>query len=79
MAKLSSDEECAKMVLEIFNRKKSRDGDCLSIGNFMAVWSEIRWDERDLDRGLQYAISQGWVQKNSQGLYCLTKVGFDEM
>lgn len=78
MATLPTREQNAQKILEIFSHFKSRPGHVLRTNNFVAVGARRRWDMRDLQQGLEFAISEGWIT-GENGDFELTTHGFERM
>jgi hypothetical protein len=78
MATLPTKEENAQKVLEVFSHFRARPGHVLLANNFVAIGSRRRWEMSDLQQGLEFASSQGWVTDKNGGIE-LTEQGFAKM
>ena len=79
MATLPTREESGKLVLDIYAHFDSRPGDVLRANNLVAVAARRRVRVSDLQQGLDYAVSRGWVEQTENGSLRLTQLGFGAM
>jgi hypothetical protein len=78
MATLPTKEENAQKVLEVFSHFRARPGHVLRANNFVTIGARRRWEMSDLQQGLEFAYSLGWIREKSNGIE-LTQEGFAEM
>jgi hypothetical protein len=79
MANLPTPEDTAREILAIFAENNSRPGTVLRTNNFNAVWHTRGLASQDFKPGMEYAVSQGWVEVLPGGAsYRLTESGFAE-
>ncbi len=80
MATLPTPEQSAREILSIFvDHFNLRSGKVLDINNFRAVWESRKLSHQDFKPGMEFAISQGWVEVSANGVsYKLTDAGFKE-
>ncbi|SER61312.1 hypothetical protein SAMN04487958_1024 [Vreelandella subterranea] len=81
MATVPSKEDTAHVILEIFvEHFKSRPGHVLRINNFTSIWHSRGLASEDFNVGMDYAVSQGWVDAMPSGdSYKLTETGYSRM
>lgn len=79
MATLPTDEDCARRVLQVCTEHfKMRAGSTIRTNNLMAYSAGHDFRTEDLNCGMAYAITQGWIESLPDDAYRLTEVGFDE-
>jgi hypothetical protein len=78
MTVLATQEENGLKILEIYNHFGSKPGHVLGVNNFVAVGARRRWEMRDLQQGLEFALQRGWIRQKDGG-FELTETGFAEM
>ena len=78
MATLPTPEETAREILKIFvGHFKCRAGDVLRVNNFLAVWHTRGLASEDFKPGMEYAVTQGWIEVQAGGeSFKLTDAGF---
>jgi hypothetical protein len=79
-SKLPSPEETAREILKIFvEHFNGRPGRVLRLPNFLAVWHPRGLHHDDFKPGMEYAVSQGWIEVQTSGdSFKLTAAGFHE-
>ena len=55
---------------------KRRPGQAIVRNNFISGFSTGNFRSADFVPGMQYAIAQGWIEKNPEDNYILTEAGF---
>jgi hypothetical protein len=78
MATLPTKEENAQKILEVFSHFRARPGHVLRANNFVAIGARRRWEMSDLQQGLEFASSLGWIREKNNGIE-LTQEGFAKM
>lgn len=79
MAKLPTPDENGRLILEIYAHFNSRPGHVLRANNFVAVAARRRLHMEDIQQGLEYAVSQNWIEETENGSLRLTDAGYSEM
>ncbi|WP_395400750.1 hypothetical protein ACHMW6_24630 [Pseudoduganella sp. UC29_106] len=79
MAIIHAPEESAAEILNIYvHMFESRPGDVLRISNFMKVWFPRGFVVMEFLAGLEYAITQGWIEERPAiDAFKLTDTGFE--
>lgn len=79
MATMKSDEEMARLVLEICAHRKARSGTVLMWNHITAAQAQnLQLTGEDWVRGIAYAREKGWIELVGGNLK-LTELGFSEM
>jgi len=78
MAVLPTREDNANKVLEVFSHFRARPGHVLRVNNFIAVGARRRWEMSDLQEGLEFASTKGWIRQKGGGIE-LTQQGYEKM
>ncbi|NIZ10980.1 hypothetical protein [Pseudooceanicola sp. HF7] len=76
MARVSSDEDKAHMVLDVFKHFGTRSGEVIMPEHAMAIAMKRDWCREDLVDGLQIATLRGWIEDGPNQTIRLTEEGF---
>lgn len=79
MAKLPSDNDKARMALDVFQHFGTRPNEVIMQQNVMAVSVQRGWRHEDLVDGLKIAADRGWVEDGPNGTIRLTEDGFAQV
>lgn len=76
MAQLPTDDENARIVLDIFGHFGTRPGEVIMPQNVMALMAKRGWRKDDIVAGFEIAAERGWVEDGPNGSIRLTQAGF---
>ena len=79
MAFQTTPEENGRRILDIYEHLHADVGQALDARNFLAIGTLRRWRSRDLQRGIEYAVQEGWLEPTAQGSLRLTERGLGAM
>ena len=79
MATLSTPEENARKVLQIFEHFGTRPGEGIGSSSILAIAAEKNWRMADMEEGLQYGLDNDWFENGPNNYTLLTKSGFAEI
>ena len=68
-----------RRVLDIYSHFKSRPGHALRANNFIAVAARTHVRIADVQSGIDFATSAGWIEEEPDGSLRLTQTGFQQM
>ena len=72
-------EQNVQNVLKIYKHFGMTAGQALTSNNLLAVASNNRWSSKDIQSGLDLAISKGWIEKTPTGWLKLTQSGAEKL
>lgn len=79
MAQLPTDDEKARIILDIFAHFGTRPGEVIMTRNVMALIMKYRWRNDDIVDGFKIAAGRGWVEDGPNGSIRLTEEGFSQV
>ena len=81
MARLPTDDEMARIVLDIFKQNNCRPDHALGVREFVAYVNRSggRYTMAEIGAGIDYGYSKGWLEDGPNHAIKLTQAGFDEM
>jgi hypothetical protein len=75
----STDEEKARLVLNIFRHFDSEPGEPLSAGNLLSIAAMNGWQTTDVNEGFRHGVTLGWFEDGPNGTVMLTAKGAGEV
>ena len=76
MAHLPTDDEKARMALEVFEHFGKRPGEVLTQKNFVVIAAQRNWRIQDVSEGIERCADLGWFEQGPNNSIRLTEAGF---
>ncbi len=74
----STDDEKARLVLDIFRHFDTEPGEQLAAGNLLSIAAMNGWQTTDVNEGYRYGVTLGWFEDGPNGTVMLTAKGAGE-
>lgn len=78
----SEKEDLGRRCLDVFREfpLECHVGGSLNMKNFWAKFAQFGWgNPTDIADGLEFAISQNWIERTDKGVFTLTETGLREI
>jgi hypothetical protein len=75
----ATDDEKARLVLDVFAHFDTEPGEPLAMGNLLSIAAMNGWTTTDIADGFRHGVALGWFEEGPNGTALLTPKGLAEI